>query len=759
MQLRPARKQSVPAARFATLLVTLFACAASGADEDVGVAAVPAAATERKAATTIDAERIEGVADLELSAQGKVELHQEDLRVFSDALRYNQEFGRLEADGGVRLEQGGDRFFGPRLFYDLREDTGVLEAPRYLIRREQDARGGAAQVEFLGKDRLRMKDATFTTCQPGNDAWQIEAESLELDYEAEEGRARWPRVRFFDTPILAFPYATFPLERRRKTGLLTPYYSQNTLRGFEFGVPFYWNIAPEQDLTLTPVYMTKRGAQLKSQYRYLGRRYNGELKLEVLPNDQAADRSRTGFSLLHSHQFTPNLLGRLDLNRVSDDRYFVDFASEVRQVSISNLQQEGYLQYNGRVAGHPYSAQARVQTFQTLQDPLAPIVPPYDRVPQLNFSTGRNDLGGLFDLSLPAEYVRFTHPTLIEGARTTLSPTLAMPLLAPGWFVTPRLGLRSVHYDLSSNAPGQLGSLRVDQSWVSVDAGLVFDRPTRWFGQDVTQTFEPRAFYVYAPARDYAQVPLFDTALADFNYAQIFSENRFSGGDRFGDADQVTLAATSRLLGLGGQEVLRGTLAQRFYFKGEEVGLTPSSPLRTSKSSDILASLGGRFARHWTFDAGMQYDESQRRTSRYSASLRYSPEIAKVISASYRFNRDALRQLDVAGQWPLTPGWYFVGRYNYSFFDGRLVEGLAGIEYNGGCWVFRAVLKRIQAATQVSSTALFIQLELNGIGTIGSDDTVTLLKRSVPGYSVTNPRDQALVPPGVRRPLPFEQVY
>ena len=757
MQLRPAWKQAVPAARFATLLVTLFACAAAGADGSAGPSVASAAGD--KAPTTIDAERIEGVSDLEFSARGKVELQQEDLRIFSESLRYNQEFGRLEAEGGVRLEQGGDRFYGPRLFYDLREDTGVLEAPRYLIRREQDARGGAETLEFLGKDRLRMKQASFTTCRPGNDAWQLEADELELDYEAEEGRARWPRVRFFDTPILAFPYASFPLERRRKTGLLTPYYSQNTLRGFEFGVPFYWNIAPEQDLTLTPVYMTKRGAQLKSQYRYLDRRYSGELKLEVLPDDRAADRSRSGFSLLHSHQFSPDLLGRLDLNRVSDDRYFVDFASEVRQVSVSNLQQEGYLQYDGRIASLPYGAQARVQTFQTLQDPLAPIVPPYDRVPQLNFSTGRNDLGGLLDLGLPAEYVRFTHPTLVEGARTTLHPTLALPLLAPGWFLTPRLGLRSVHYDLTGTAPGQPGSLRVNQPWLSVDAGLVFDRPTRWFGENATQTFEPRAFYVYAPVRDYSLVPLFDTALADFNYAQIFSENRFTGGDRFGDADQLTLAATSRLLAPGGQELLRGTLAQRFYFKNEEVGLTPASPLRTSKSSDILASLGGRFAQHWSFDASMQYDESQQQAARYSASLRFSPEIAKVISASYRFNRDALRQVDVAGQWPMAPGWYFVGRYNYSFLDKRLLEGLAGIEYNGGCWVLRAVFQRIQAATQVSSTALFFQLELNGIGTIGSDDTVTLLKRSVPGYAVTNPRDKTLVPPGVRRPLPFEQVF
>jgi LPS-assembly protein len=257
-------------------------------------------------------------------------------------------------------------------------------------------------------------------------------------------------------------------------------------------------------------------------------------------------------------------------------------------------------------------------------------------------------------------------------------------------------------------------------------------------------------------------MPLFDTALADFNYAQLFSENRFAGGDRFGDANQATLALTTRFLQSGGQEAFRATVGQRYYFEDERVGLTPTSELRNYHASDVLASVGGRLFRYWSFDATTQYNPRDQRSQRYTVATRYAPELAKVVNLSYRFNRDPatlLKQVDVSGQWPVAAGWYAVGRYNYSILDKRLLEGLAGFEYNAGCWVFRAVVQRIQAAAQVSSTGFYFQLEFNGVGQIGIDEVVTLLRRNVPGYSVTNPRDQALGPPSSRPRLPFEQVY
>lgn len=744
MQRFPARQLATQFAGCASLLV---ACAAH--------AQTPA--PEARDPATIDAQSIEGISGLEVTARGGVEFRQGEFQIYADYLKFNREFGRLEADGGVRVAQGADRFFGPRLTYNTTDHTGAMEGPTFVMRRKQTARGGAERIEFKGRGRYLFSGAHFTTCEPGNDDWRLEASELELDYADETGVARGARLRFFDVPILGTPYFSFPLENRRKSGLLPPHYAQTTLRGGELTLPFYWNIAPEQDATLTPTFMSKRGEQLKTLYRYLGRSFNGEARLEYLPEDKLLGRSRTGYSVQHEHRFTPALTAKVDMNHVSDDRYFVDLYSDVRQVSTGNLQRDGYVQYARSFSGTGISLQGRVQRFQTLQDPLAPIVPPYHRVPQLNLSVTRNDMGGMLDGALPVEYARFTHPFLVEGERSTVNPALSLPLTAPGYFFTPRFGARHARYDLTRAATGQPARQTVSIPWFSLDTGLVFERGSDWFGERLTQTLEPRLFYVYAPYRDQSQLPLFDTALADFNYAQLFSENRFVGGDRFGDANQVTWALTSRLLNERGVERLRATLGQRYYFADERVGLTPSATLRTSTESDWLASAGGRFARDWTFDGTMQYNPRDARTERYGLQLRYQPEIAKVLNFSYRFNRELVRQWDLSGQWPLQGGWYAIGRYNYSLQDRRVLEALGGIEYNGGCWVFRAVAQRVQAATDVTSKAILFQLEFNGLGQIGSNETVNLFRRSVPGYSVTNPRDQTLVPPSLQPVVPFGQ--
>ena len=561
-------------------------------------AAAPAPAQTPEAdRTTIEADIIEGVSDLEVSARGNAEIVRDDMSIFGEQLRYNREFGRAEGEGGVRLQRGADRFFGPRLYYNTLDDTGVFEAPGYVLQRDRTARGSAERVEFLGSERYRLTNATYTTCEPGREDWILHAREIELDFQEEEGEASGPRLRFFDTTILASPWAIFPLGDRRRSGLLTPYYAQTTARGLELGIPYYWNIAPEHDATFTPVVMARRGFQLKSELRYLERPYAGQLMFEYLPDDRLFGDSREGVSWQHRHTFPRSVVAQVDYNRVSDDRYFVDLASQVKQVSVGNLPQDAHLTHGGSLGRAPYTVQARLQRFQTLQDPLAPIVPPYHRVPQLNFSAGYNDLAGALDSALPLEYVRFTHPTLVEGARTSANPTLAVPFLAPGWFISPKAGLRHVDYSLTRADPGQPQAPQISVPWASLDTGLVFERDTRTFGEGSTQTFEPRLFYVYIPHRNQDAIPIFDTALADFNYAQLFTENRFVGGDRFGDANQATLALTSRFLRADGQETLRATLGQRYYFAKERVRLTPTSPVRSSTDSDILGSIGGRISR------------------------------------------------------------------------------------------------------------------------------------------------------------------
>jgi len=708
--------------------------------------------------TTIDARSIEGVSDLEVTARGAAEIKRDDLSIFGEVLRYNRQFGVVEGEGGVRVQQGPDRFSGPTLRYNTLDDTGYLESPTFLLQREETARGSADRLEFVGKDHYRLRKASFTTCQPGQEDWTLEARELDLDYANDEGVARGMRLRFFDTTLLASPYASFPLENRRRSGLLTPYYSQSSTRGLEFGQPFYWNIAPERDMVLTPVLMAKRGTQLKTTTRYLESSYLGELKLDYLPEDKVTGMTRELVTWQHAQTLGQGLKANVDYNRVSDNRYFVDLGSGVRQITTGNVNQEVALAYAGSFGDTPYTLDGRVQHFQTLQDPLKPVVSPYHRVPQIRFNTGTYGIGGFLDANLPAEFVRFTHSTQAEAARTSMTPTLAGSFVSPGWYVTPKAGLRAVGYNYDRNLPGAANSDGLAIPFFSLDSGLIFDRDARWFNTALTQTLEPRLFYVYVPFHRQDQIPAFDTALADFNYPQLFNENRFVGGDRFGDANQLTVAVSSRFLQASGQEAFRATLGQRFYFSDERVGIPGATP-RTNAESNLLASIGGRVFQSFSYDATTEYNRYDHIAERYSTALRYSPERAKVVNFTYRYNRAVLKQLDLSAQWPIAAGWYGVGRYNYSLLDGRLLEGLAGFEYNAGCWSFRTVWQRVQAAVNVSSTALYFQLELRGVGQIGTDETVELLKRNVPGYSLTTPRDPMLTPPSARPKLPFEQVY
>lgn len=753
MQLLPARPPALLAIR-----LTSWCAALCVAFSGVSLAQTQAAGKKEKGPTHIDAERIEGVMDIEISARGKAELRQDDTTIFADRIKLNQEFGRIEADGGVRLEQGSDRFFGTRLRLDSINDTGTFEAPSFSIRGgDKPARGNAERIDFLGKDHYAIRKGSFTTCTPGRDDWSIEAAELDLDYDKQVGTVRSGKLRFLDTTIAVLPWMDFSLEKGRKSGFLAPGYTQSTRSGLELSTPFYWNISPEKDATITPRYLSKRGTQLQSELRYMDAKSSGTASLEYLPNDQRAGRNRYGVSVYHQQTFSPELSGRLDLNRVSDSRYFVDLFSKVRQTSQASLQREGFLQYNGS----NYWLQGRIQRFQTLQDPLSPTVSPYQRVPQVSFGTWKNEVAGFADLALPAEFARFTHSTLVQGTRITANPTISAPYLTPGFFFTPKAGVHYSDYSLDRVALAQPERQTLTIPWFSLDSGLVYERNMHLAGRDFTQTLEPRLYYVHVPFRNQNNAPLFDTALADFNYSQIFNENRFAGGDRFGDADQLTVAATSRLLFPSGQEFLRATIGQRFYFKNEQVALTPATPLRTFDNSDLLASVGARVAQHVTFDTSVQYNARLARNERAGVSLRYAPELAKFVNLGYRYTRDAINpinQIDISGQWPVKPGWFAVGRYNYSFFDGRLLEGVGGLEYNAGCWVVRFVVQRLQVATQLASTSYYVQLELNDLAQIGSDP-FDLLKRAVPGYTPTNIRTDQPLPASLQRRLPFEQVY
>src|SRR6266566_8825469 len=651
-------------ARLAALAIAMF-CAAGVQAQGQGLqlrrpSDKPSGVNPDSLPITVDADRLEGVPGEETTAQGNATLRRGSLSIRADSLKFREQNEDVEARGNVRLERDGDVLTGPALKYRVRDATGVFEKPDFTFaphskpgQRPVTARGQAESVELLGEKQFRIKDGSFTSCKPGDDGWFIRADELDLDFTREVGTARGGGVYFKGVHIIAAPSIDFSLNNQRKSGLLPPSIGTTGKSGPELAVPYYLNLAPNYDLTLTPRYMEKRGLQIAEQFRYLQTNYHGEFSAEELPRDRATDSSRSAVTLVHSYNRDGALVGGLNLNKVSDDSYFRDLASRINVTSQATLPREGFLTYNGNWwSTGSYSATVRVQRFQVLQDPDNPIVAPYARTPQLTLSTLRQDIGG-FDFGSSAEFVDFSHPSLVNGKRSTFYPTLSLPLITPGSFLTPKVGVHYTYYSLYEipllldpaipgatvpTIPAFPNSVSRSLPIFSVDSGLIYERETSALGQGVIQTLEPRFYYVYIPFRDQNQIPLFDTAIADFNYAQIFSENMFSGGDRINDARQLTAAVTSRmLLPSSGQEVLRGTFGQRYYFRDQRVTLTPSDTPRTYNASNWLAALSGRVSQHWTLEAASEYDQRDYRTERLTLAARYRPEGLKALNLSYRY--------------------------------------------------------------------------------------------------------------------------
>lgn len=725
----------------------------------------PFAAADKDAAPTyVTAERIDGVNEVEMVAEGRAMLERAGDSLQADRIVYRQIDDEVEALGNVRLTAPDSSITGPRLRMRMQESTGEFESPAYVIRHQPSpiaepaltmsglpavtesggvlattgrllqrppvtGSGAAGRIEFQGENRYRLEQATYSTCAPGKRDWEVAVDELDLDYDEEIGRARHAVVRFKDVPVMYAPWMSFSLGNQRKSGFLTPTFGSTSKSGLDLAVPWYWNIAPDMDATITPRVMTRRGMQLNTEFRYLGYTHSGQARLEYLPDDKLANRDRYGYSLIHTHNLGHGFLASLNLNGVSDADYFSDLSTRISQVSQGNLLRQGTLSYGGPW----YGATLNVQAYQTLLG----LAKPYQRLPQLTGNANRYDLPYGLAFNVNAEYVDFDHPTNVIARRTTLYPQLSLPLETAAFWVKPKLGYHVTRYQLDRQAAGTPDQLSRGVPIFSADGGLILERETHLFGRSLVQTLEPRAYYLYVPVRDQANIPVFDTGSVGFNYAQMFAENRYAGGDRIGDANQLTLALTSRLLEpTTGEEYLRATVGYLQYFRTQHVTL-PGETARTSRTADLLAALTGRVAKNIYADTAWQYNPRDRRTEKLTVGGRYRPAAGKILNLGYRYVRDQLGQIDISGQWPLVGGWHGVGRYNYSTKERRVIETIAGLEYDAGCWTGRVVMQRLATIADKPTTALFFQLELNDFSRIGSNP-LDLLKRSVPGYGVIN---------------------
>jgi len=686
------------------------------------------------------------------------------------SFRLDTQLAAPQGIGAVRATDFmGDRGPGtvPQLATERLTGSTAIQSSSYQPRLKNQmnaSRGDARTVLFEGQNKKRLFDARYTTCEADVDDWYIKASELELDDYTKTGTAKNARVEFMGVPFLYTPWINFSYLNQRKSGLLAPKWGTTTESGFELTVPYYWNIAPDMDATLGVRLLSKRGTQYQGEFRYLGETYSGQDNIEYLPGDNQNGENRYYANLNHIQSFGNGWSGGYNIEKVSDDEYFSELDTHITATSRVNLLQQGFVNYgidNQEIGTWAFNG--LVQRYQTLDD----ISFPYERLPQLTLSGTKdwaNVSGNLYsqwvsfdrDKSAPVLFSTTSGgriETDVTGSRFTAYPSISFPFARPYGYITPKIGVHYTSYQLddeqfeefdNNNNLVDSGIYNSDSRSLpifSLDSGLFFDRDMRVVNNRYTQTLEPRLFYVYIPYEDQSGLPIFDSAEADLNLGTLFMENQFVGNDRINNANQLSLAVTTRMIDQRtGIQRLAATLGQRFYFTDQKVTIPGTSP-RDNNTSDIVTALTARLLTNWNVDLAWQYNTDSERTTKSNIGARYNPEPGKTLNLSYRYTEERLEQIDVSGQWPLAPQWYGVGRWNYSLRENQPIEGLAGVEYNAGCWQARAVMQRVSTLAANANYAFFFQLELGGIASIGSNP-LRLLERSIPGYASSN-----IIPP------------
>jgi LPS-assembly protein len=745
-----------------------------------------------------EADRIEGTPGERTKATGAVRLRRGDLTLRADEVTHTQADNLVQAQGQVRITRRGDVYSGPKLWLKLDTLQGEFTHPTYRFART-GAGGQAEQVIFEGPHKLTAKGATYTSCTPENTAsadWLLSTSSVSMDFERNEGRAENAVIRFKGVPILAAPVLTFPLSDERKSGFLPPSFDIDNKSGFEFAQPYYWNIAPNRDATLTPTLSTRRGLGLETEFRYLEPHDQGKLNLVVLPHDRLAGRERTLIDMTHQGNLnradSPTLTNySVKWQQVSDDNYWKDFPRGLPSMTPRLYDQHLSVerQINTRAWGlgaSQTSLYANVQSWQALQDldpqadPSTRLIAPYRRVPQVGLRSRSNSESG-WQWNIEGEFNRFTNEdaSRASGNRLHALAHVQRPFGDAGWTLTPALSVNAASYvlDVKDGQPLHTATRLIPTA--SLDAVATFERPIHWLGQDLIQTLEPHAQYVYTPYKAQSQLPLFDSAVRDFNQYSIFDANAFTGVDRVSDANQLTLGLSSRFINpRSGVESLRVGVVQKVQFADQRVTPDDGPPV-TQRLSDLLLLASSTVLPNWTVDTTVQYSSQYSRAERSLVGVRYSPGPWRTVSANYRYTRGSSEQIDLGWQWPLSgrppsldnapaPNmlaaaamdgkvaprstnecggtWYSVGRMSYSLKDGRVSDALLGVEYDGGCWIGRVVAERVSVGRADASTRLMFQLELVGLSRLGSSP-LRALKDNIPGYRLLREESSLIAAP------------
>ena len=750
--------------------------------------------TRKQLPTFLQSDSLNGRPDLQTVLDGQVSIRRGDLLLKADQVDYDQVEDFAKARGNVYINRAGNVYQGPALDIHLDAFEGFFTQPNYQLLKNK-AYGKAERIDFIDPANTVLHKADFTTCQrkPGpswTPDWFFKGDKITLDTDRNVGLAEGASLRFKDVPILPVPSIDFPLSDERKSGLLPPTIGVDNIGGLEYTQPYYWNLAPNRDITFTPTYWSNRGIRLGTELRYLEglpplqAPFQGQMSFDYMEKDALRDGARRwGMQYSHVGLVNPGFAGgalglNVNLNRVSDDDYWKDFALIGGTGVQRLLSNDAGLNWTNGI----YTTAVRTQMWQTLQDLANPIgnriTRPFDRVPQFTARMQRLNVGG-FDFSVDGDLTRFESNRDYEclngtSYRSACAPNadravalaqISRPFTTPFGYLTPKFQLNSRSYQFSGGLPtsnpfytgheGQRGA-SVSVPTFSLDAGVAYEKSTRLFDRAWVQTLEPRAFYVYTPYRDQNYLPNYDSGGNSFNFASIFTENAFGGYDRISDSKLLTLGATSRFIDPEtGAEGARFGLAQRLRMKEQNVTM-PDDPTGKTGISDLLAGASVALNRAWAVDTTVQYNQKTDNFLRRVVSGRYNPGSYRVINAAYRTENDELgthvaRQVDLGWQWPLHDlwggadvnggegrglgegRWYSVARLNYNPLDKKMVESVIGFEYDAGCWLSRVVAERLQVTDGLARQRLLFQLEFVGFSRIGTN-AMGSLRSNVPRY-------------------------
>ena len=723
---------------------------------DFYVPGLPTEGDRAAVAANASARAVQSTDDHHYLFEGDAELGRLDQLLRADKIVYDSETTDYDATGHVRYQDRSILLSADSAKGNTNLDQCVMDDVQYQLMGSR-GNGVAAKAVLDDKSHAELTQSTFSTCDLHTPQWAFRAKDMKLDQDEGIGRAHDVTFLVHDVPVFWLPYMRFPLDDRRESGFLFPDIGYTNDRGLDITTPYYFNIAPNYDATLLPRLMTERGLMIGGEFRYLTDVNTGTMAFDVLPNDRGVDNENILFSdsipdtrwwykWNDTSVFTQNWSAGLDINRVSDDRYFEDFGRGLYASEISMLPSSAYL--NGH--GDWWSASFGGDEYQIVDPTIPQTSDPYRRLPRATFNAEQAFAGNL-TWGIKSEFVDFSKDHAIEGDRLDLFPYLAYPIETAGYFIRPQIGYRYTTYDLQHLNP--VTNPLVNESSpdrglpiFSLDTGLIFERSLNIGESAYTQTFEPRAFYVYAPYRNQNDLPIFDTQQIPFSFGELFRTNTFVGADRQMNANNLSLALTTRLLeDATGEERLSASIGQIHYFDDQRVqmpGVLPTDYPGSTYAGEIDLRLTDR----WRITWDQQWDPNIDRTELSAVTLQNRFGDNGLVNFSYRYRRDLLENVDISTLIPITPTWRLIARWNYALNepqappndprgkDGRTLESFLGIEHDSCCIAWRVLARRwIHNIEGESENAIYFELEFKGIGSLGQK-TDDFLRRGILGY-------------------------